>query len=367
MFGLLEIRRNRAKFTLLTFAVALIAFLMIFLSALSVGLIQSITGAINGLKADALVYSADARGNMQTSRITPGQLSQISALPGVASASPVATTTVSTTEPLSNDSDAVQVFTTTTGDQAGAAQRLVDGQLPTSAGQAAVDASGVEIGSTITIKDGPTLTVVGILKGAQFAALPTAYTTFDTYSQIFRQVNPVAVSVPTNAVAVTAQPGVTTVTLQNEINSSVAGVESFTISDAAAAIPGAESITQTFGILILLALVSGVMVVGFFFLILTVQKMRTLTVLRAIGASGARLGGALFLQITVAVLVGGALGAFGAVGALGGLSAAIPVTVSPALAIGCVVAVWLGSCVAGAISLRRILRIEPALAVGGVG
>ena len=62
-----EISRAKLRFGLLTGAVALLVFLVLLLSTLSSALIRSLTGAVEGLDADVLVYSAAARDNLQAS------------------------------------------------------------------------------------------------------------------------------------------------------------------------------------------------------------------------------------------------------------------------------------------------------------
>lgn len=364
MLTWLEIRRNKLRFSLLTSAIALIAFLMIFLTALSFGLITSITGAINGLNADLLVFSKDSQASLQISRIAPGQVEQVAAVPGVASAAPIATTTVSTESNLSSSGNSLQLFASPSNG-AGAPTGLVAGELPTRAGEVAIDAQKIELGTTIQVVGGPQLTVVGLMKGAQFAGLPTGYTTFATYSDVFAAVTPGAGAAPVNAIAVTTAPGSSAETVSAAIQQDVTDVVVESKAGAAAAIPGATSITQTFGLLVGLCLISGVVVVGFFFLILTVAKLRSLTVLRAIGASTPALARALFGQITVVVVAGGLVGTVLAMGAIRGLSAAIPVSVSPMVALGCCGAILIGAYVTGAISVRRLARIEPAQALGG--
>lgn len=360
----LEIRRSKLRFILLTSTIALIAFLMIFLSALSVGLISSVSGAINGLNTDLMVFSSDSRANLQASRLSPDQVLEISETPGVTSAAPLATTTVSTTADFSTGGNSLQLFATPT-EGAGTPSGLVAGRLPDGPGEIAIDAPKVEIGATIQVVDGSELTVVGLMKGAQFAALPTAYATFATYSQVFRAVTPGAAGEPINAVAVNTDGSNPEVAAS--IANRVQGVAAYQKSEVAAAIPGASSIRRTFGMLIVLCLISGVVVIGFFFLIMIVSKVRSLTVLRAIGASTRSLAGVLFGQITVVVLVGGVVGFGLALGAISGMSASIPVAVTPQVALGCGLAILLGAYLAGLVSLRRIVSIEPASALTGGG
>ena len=63
------------------------------------------------------------------------------------------------------------------------------------------------------------------------------------------------------------------------------GVEALDRDTAVASLPGVSSIQQSFAIILGLAFVVVILLTGFFFLIITVQKMSSLTLLRAVGAS----------------------------------------------------------------------------------
>ena len=81
--ALTEMRRAKLRFGLLTAAVALLVFLIVFLSSLSGALLRSFTGAIESLPADGLVYSETARANIQASRLEPTVTEQVAAVEGV--------------------------------------------------------------------------------------------------------------------------------------------------------------------------------------------------------------------------------------------------------------------------------------------
>ena len=101
-----------------------------------------------------------------------------------------------------------------------------------------------------------------------------------------------------------------------------------------------------------------------FFLILTVQKLKSFTLLRAIGASTARLSGVVAAQIAIVVLLAGLVAVLLTYGAVQGLSTGIPVSLSPVLVIGTVGSVLIFSLMSGLLSVRRIARLDPATAAG---
>lgn len=360
--ALLEMRRAKLRFGLLIGAVSLLIFLVLFLSALSGALLNSFTGAIKNLDADVLVYSSSARDNIQGSRLEPKVVSQVQSVPGVAAAGGIATTTSSATLPDGKGEVALFGFTP---NSPGAPTGISQGRLPNATNEAAVDVPGATIGSSITLlPSNIELNVVGLLTGAQFNAAPTAYVDLTSYQSAIKAANPNAPFVPLNAVAVQTSPGANPETVAASVATLVPGTTGYTIDSAVAKIPGVSSVSQTFGILVGLTFIISIVVIGFFFLILTVQKLRVFTLLRASGASPGRLAGSVVFQITTVDLLASAVAIALVWGALKGTSSGIPVALEPQLTVVTVLAVWIFSMAAGLLSIRRIRSIDPATAAG---
>jgi putative ABC transport system permease protein len=360
--GLSEVRRAKLRFGLLTAAVSLLVFLVLLLTTLAGALVGSLTGALAGLQADGLAYASDARDNIVASRLDPSAADAVAAVPGVAAAGSVGTFT--TRADVAGSPTDVQVFGFQPG-APGSPGGLSDGRLPDAEGETAVDGGGVDIGDTIVLEPaGLPLTVVGLLRGAQFNGIPTAYVVLDTYGEAVEAANPGLPFVPVNAVAFDVTEGTDPAQVAAEVTATVPGAVGYTRDGAVASIPGISSITQSFGILVGLTFIIGIVVIGFFFLILTVQKLRAFTLLRAIGASTASLSTTVALQITLVVLVASAIAVGLTLLAVQGLNTGIPVTLDPVLISITVMAVLAFSLLAGLLSIRRIARIDPATAVG---
>lgn len=357
-----EVKRAKLRFGLLTGAVALLVFLTLLLTTLSGALIGALVGALDGLKADGLVYSDTARDNISASRLPIETVDAVAAVPGVAAAAGIATLT--TAADVKGAAVDMQVFGIDPSGP-GAPSGLADGRLPAAPGEAAVDGGGVVIGDVVTLDpSGVELTVVGVLRGAQFNAIPTAYANLDTYSEIVSRSFAGLPFVPINAVAFDFADGVQSGEVIAAIESAVTGVRGYTRADAVRLIPGIDSITQSFGILVGLTFIIGIVVIGFFFLILTVQKLKAFTLLRAIGTTTGRLALSVSLQIAFVVLLASVIAVGLVLLAVQGLNTGIPVTLQPATIIVTVLAVLIFSLIAGLLSIRRIVRIDPASAVG---
>ena len=109
------------------------------------------------------------------------------------------------------------------------------------------------------------------------------------------------------------------------------------------------------------------LVIGLFFLIITLQKARTLTVLRAIGARSRTLIWALMVQVLVVAGLGVGLGtllflpvSFLRVGSL-------PLRFDVRAVAGWGLGILLLGVASAWFSARRVLRIEPAEALSGGG
>lgn len=357
-----EVKRAKLRFGLLTGAVALLVFLTLLLTTLSGALIGALVGALDGLRTDGLVYSDTARDNIAASRLPAATIEAVAGVPGVASAAGLGTLT--TAAVVDGEQIDMQVFgVDSTGP--GAPSGLADGRLAEAPGEAAVDGGGVAIGDVIVLDpSGTQLTVVGLLRGAQFNAIPTAYTDLATYEQIVSLSFPGLPFVPINAVAFDIAEGSDSASVLTAIDNAVPGTQAYTRADAVALIPGIDSITQSFGILVGLTFIIGIVVIGFFFLILTVQKLKAFTLLRAIGTTTGRLALSVSLQIAFVVLLASVIAVGLVLLAVQGLNTGIPVTLEPATIIGTVLAVLVFSLLAGLLSIRRIVRIDPATAVG---
>lgn len=361
--ALTEMRRAKLRFSLLTAAVALLVFLVIFLSSISGALLRALTGAVESLPADGLVYSEASRANVQASRLDPSVTSAVAGVPGVAAASPLSV--LSANAAVAGVDDELQLIAFQPGGP-GQPNGLREGRFPTSETEVAIDASeaDVAIGETVVVNGSTTpLTVTGTLIGTQLGT-DTAWVTLAGYDRLLRELNPGLPVVPTNVVAFWVDEGADPSAVAAQVQQAVADTRVLTLPEAVDAIPGVESVGQTFGLLVGITFVIGVVVVGFFFLILTVQKLRSFTLLRATGASTRSLAAAVTTQIGAVVLSASALATALSWVALRGLSSSLPIRIDPLTTSGVVAAVLLASLGAGLLSIRRIARIDPATAAG---
>ncbi len=374
-----EIRRARLRFALLSGAVGLLVYLILFQQLLLGGLLQGFTGALDAQDAKVLVYGAEARKNVEGSVLPPETVQAIRGVDGVAAAGQLGQGTF-TMLAAAAGKPAEQVDASVFGFEPGlpgAPTRIVQGVLPAGLNEALASkedvAKGFGLGDTVrTEAGGVPLRIVGLTENSRFSVAPTLWVTYPTYEALRRAANPNATAVFPSLVAVQPAEGLTATALAAKISSQVNGAQALTRAQAVSEAPGVAAVQQSFSIILGLAFVVVTLVIGFFFLILTSQKAASLTLLRAIGAPSGYLVRNLVVQVLAVVGAGIALALALLVGSTRGGGGGLPLTINPAT-----VAVTSGAIVvlalAGSmVSIRRVLRLDPhdvvsRQSLGGLG
>ncbi len=143
------------------------------------------------------------------------------------------------------------------------------------------------------------------------------------------------------------------------------GSSTHTLTTAAAvsALPGVESQRTTFRAIIGVTLLVAAIVVALFFALLTLERAALYGVLKAVGASSGQLAGGLFLQSAVTAVAAFVVGGLLACALAAVLPAGIPLQLLPMRALVTLAGIVLAALAGSAISLRRIVRIDPATAI----
>ena len=364
-----EMLRAKVRFGLLVGAIALLVFLILFQQALRDGLITSFIGAIEHQDAPVLVYSTDARRNLQSSTITPELEAQVRAVDGVGAVGRIGQGTYSVTADGSITGAAVIGYEKRS---LGAPETLTAGRYPTADGEGIANESdasaGFDLGDVVTVQPGGyRIRIVGQSKDTNLQASPTIFAKYGTWEQAVQAANPDAQTPLPNALGVRPAPGVTPQQVVTRINAVDDSLEALTRGDAATKAPGVAQVGRSFLVIFFLYALVIPLVIGLFFLIVTLQKARSLTVLRAIGARSSTLVRGLLAQVLVVVGLGVVIGtllflplSFMRIGS-------IPLSFdAPAVGAWAVGILVLGL-ISSWFSARRVLRIEPAAALSGGG
>jgi putative ABC transport system permease protein len=361
--ALRELRRTRRRFLPTTAALSLLVVLLLVLGGLLDGLYIGSTGALRAQESDLVVFDKAARESSLRSRIEPSTRATIEDVDGVEATYGFGVALVGADVPGASEiADAAVI----------GYEGNVDGvPAPPAPGKAWADRSlevrGVEEGAVVRV--GPTripLEVVGWVEDTNYLQQGGLWAEPDTWREVLAESRPGAAvgdDVFQNvwvAVADGADPGA----VAAAIDDATGTTETLTRDDAVLALPGIREqntiFTQIIGVTFLVA----GLVVALFFALLTLERTPMLGVLKAIGASSSQLVGTLLTQTLVVTAIAYAIGGVIAFGLDALIPPDVPIIVTGSRAVFVAVGVFVAAVIGGAISLRRIVRIDPASAIG---
>jgi putative ABC transport system permease protein len=366
-----EMRRALVRFGLLVFAIGLLLFLILIQQALQDGLITAFVGGIRNQSAPVLVYSVDGQRTLQGSFIAPALEKAVRGTAGVGSAARLNQSTFTVRVGDARATDAAIVGSG--APDLGVPTTLSAGRRPAKEGEAVGSAQDFALGDKVTVlaagRDAKpvVITVVGLAGDVQISVTRTLFTDLTTFAAAVRAANPDAAGVPPNAIAVRPAAGVTASELVARINQSSPEADALTRQQAADDAPGVSQVRRSFQVIFLLYALVIPLVTGLFFLIITLQKAGSLTLLRAMGAGAAVLTRSLLVQVAVVmalgIIVGTALYAPLSQAQIGSLTLHFD---GVAVLVWSVLLLTLGLASA-LVSIRRVLRIDPIEATTGAG
>lgn len=365
--ALLELRRRPGRFAAATVILTLLATLLLLLGGLLDGLTANSTSALAAQPGDLIVYSADARKTLDASRLDQKIRDRIEAVDAVSEVGGLGVSQMGARVPGNEPRDlaAVALFGYEIAPD-GVPDPPEDGDAYA---DRSLEAAGVAEGDTLQL--GPARTpirVIGWVENLSHGGSGSLWTTVDTWREAVADNRPDAAVGDDGYQAFVAQAATETDVseLADRIDDATEGAtESLDLATAADSVPGVAEQRRTFDQIIGVTVVIAVVVVALFFALLTVERLSLYGVLKAIGASSSRLLAGLLVQAIVVTAVASLIGTLVAVVFdLAVPAGAIPFRLGPGrilMSIGFL----LGAAVIGcAFSLRRVLRVDPASALG---
>ncbi len=360
MLALIEIKRRKLQFGLVTGVVALISYLIIMVTGLGLGLNEQAGTGLLSLNGDYLAYASNANLSVIRSRLTDEQVADVAAAPGVEQASPVGyIAAVVEYGPDTSDTAA------TLGIMPGtfAEPEVVEGEQLAAPGEVLVDRAwvrlaGTEIGDTLPLPVGfatRDFTVVGVVDQGYFFFQPTIFVSLEDWQTLAYQGDP------------SQRPAASVVLVQgNDLSGTRGdGWEMVTKQEGFRNIEGVQAQQSTVNALRYMGLLIGMLVVGVFFYVITLQKVSLLGILKAIGASGTFLVTQGLLQVFL-VALGGALISVGLALLTEATllsSDAVPIMFTPGALLTSSASVVVGGLVGAALSVRQVAAIDPIIAM----
>jgi len=361
--ALRELRRRFRMFWPTTAALALLVVLLLMLGGLLDGLYLGSTGALRAQKGELAVYSDSARDSVIRSLIDPETRAAIESVDGVEATYGFGVALVGARVP----GETAIADTAVIGYEGN-----VDGvPAPPPPGKAWADkslrADGVSEGDVVKV--GPTripIEVVGFVRDTNFLQQGALWVEPGTWREVLAESRPgAAVGAGSfQTVWVDVATGADRAEVAAAIDEATGTTKTLTRQEAVLAIPGIKEQKATFTQIIGVTFFVSGLVVALFFALLTLERTAMLGVLKAVGASSRQLVTTLGTQTLLVTALAYLIGAAIAFGFSLVIPPDVPITLTVSRAMFVAIGVFVAALIGGAISLRRIIKIDPASAIG---
>lgn len=365
--ALKELIRQPRRFLSVGGALTLLVLLLVVLGGFLDGLELSQTGPYRAHEDSVIVYNDGAERQLGRSRVGPDQRAELESASGVGAVGGLASTfTVAGTQGSTlSELEDIALF----GYELGTF-RL---PAPPAEGSVVIDEqlqriTGIDVGDTLEIGPAAEPVTVAAVVDDITAGAPSVWIGLDQWRQLVASANPGAILPDGVSQALVVQPddsvGSPEALVASLTDAGLDGIDPVTSDEAIGALDVVQQQSSTFRGIIGVTFVITLLVIALFFALITLERMGLYAVLKAIGARTGELLAGVSIQAVgvsvVALIVGFILSAlFVAV-----LPPQLPVRIEPnrlvQIAIGTVLTALVGSL----FTARRILRVDPASAIG---
>lgn len=357
-----ELRRRPQRFVAVTAALVVLTILLLFLGALLDGLYIGATGTFRAQKASLFVYASDANDSAIRSRISPETRAQVEGVDGVTSVGGLGISLLGAEVPGEQDlADAAVI----------GYQQPADGiPAPPPAGSAWADRRlegfGVKQGQTLKVgPQGVPIKVAGWVEDSNYLLQGALWVDPATWRNTQNASRPDSQFAPGEFQILVVDTTGDAAAVAKRIDAATDGAtKTLTKEEAILASPGTRQQKSTFNGIIGVAFVVVGLVVALFFALLTIERVPIYGVLKALGTTTRRLVAGVLLQAIVVAVVAFVVGALVTYGLTLILPARIPLLLQSSRAITTLVGLIITAAIGGALSLRRIARIDPVTAIG---
>lgn len=380
-----ELLRRPRGFAVPAGILVLLALLLLYPSAILDGLNDNTTGALRTAPADLVVYAENAKSSLLRSRIDPRVREQVETADGVAEVSSFDVVLLGALKEGGGKAIGLAVMTS---------ERPIGPDLPAS-GEAYVDSSlretaGLNEGDTVLV--GPLsvpVEVIGFTHDTNLFFQAGMVVAQDTWRQALgADLAPVvddpapgpgapdvpdalappgaaeAPELPDQALFISVEPGADPLAVADAVDEATEGAtNTITPAQAVASLPGMSQQATTFGYIRAVTLGVALVVVGLFLSFVTLERTPLYAVLKALGMSSRQLFTGVVTQVLLITFTA-ALVALAATWGLTHVPLELPTTLRPVRFVETLVALGVTSVVGSVLSLRRVVRVDPASAIG---
>jgi putative ABC transport system permease protein len=373
-----ELWRLRGRFLLVSMVIALITLLVLFIAGLAEGLGAGNIEYLSKLNADVIVYQENSQQSISASRLDRSKLNDVARIDGVQDVGPIGTSSATI---VFADGSLKPFDVSLLGVEPGK-----PGDVPVREGQTFSSRRANEVvvdrntafraklkpGDSVTLKtvqgtneEFYTLQVVGISDGQQFFLRPSVFVPDITWDKIRpKGVEPAGRELAYNVFAVKLSDPAQLKEMQQIIPQRVERVETADIITAYKKTPGYAEQQATLDTQRIFTLIIGVLVIGGFFQIQTLQKVPQIGMLKAIGGRNRTVAVASIFQVTIVTIIGVAIGTALTLLLAANFPVTVPIVFRSTTTTIAIVSLLLIGPIGGLVSVRYSLRIEPLRALG---
>lgn len=363
MVGLLEIRRRKVQFALIALIVTLIAYLVLMINGLGVGLNVLAGSALKSFDADGIAYSEQAGLSVIRSEMGQETVDAIAGGPGVEEAAALGYVAANYIDDKGDVASAAFLGY----DPGTIAEPAIIAGRALEPGEAAglladkrfLRASGLSVGDTVavTVRLRTTeFTIVGEIDEGAFFFQPAVYVLRESWRDL--KYGGLGDAGPVASIVLVKGDGVLATYEDYEVVSK---------STAFANIEGVAGQQSTVQALRFFGYLIGALVIAAFFYVLTLQKVAQIGVLKAVGASTWYVFRQVVIQVLALTVIGVAIAvplAWLTGGALDQLPESVPIAFTTGTFVSTSIILILTGLLGAMISGRQVAKVDPIIALG---
>lgn len=376
--SLKEIWRQKSRFLLISFVVALITILVLFIAGLTEGLAAGNREFLEKVEAELIVFQANTNLSFQASRLDWSKLREIRRVEGVKEYGPIGLSSASIADEGQDEPLKVNLIGIEPGKPGEPPVKAGSGLGGRQAKEVIIDTNiaaqtGLGPDSTLIIKslvgadeELYDLRVVGISNSQQYFVQPSVIVPIQTWDDIKPRAAEEAekTELVFNVVGVKLDDPADWPAMAARLEAQVKDIEAVDRQTAYEAAPGYRQQQDTLNTQRLFTLLIGALVIGGFFQIQTLQKIAQVGMLKAIGASNKTIVITTIVQIVLINIFGVIIGGVGTYVLTQNFPSNIPISFENSVVFSALVSLLLIGPISGLISVRTLLKVEPLTALG---
>ena len=373
-----EMWRNRARFFLVSLVIALITLLVIFLAGLAEGLGAGNKEYLSQLGGELVLYQDRADLTVSSSQLGRSIMNQVRRTEGVTDAGPIGTSATLINYDGAFEPESVSLIGVEPG-RPGEPSVVEGEQLSSIRAKEAVIGrnvalrTGLGVGDTLvvestqgTVDEVYPLEIVGVSDGQQYFLQPSVIVPLYTWDRIRPKgsVGGDSSELTVNVVNVAVENPQQAEQVARQLEADVKNVEVTDRVTAYENAPGYSEQQSTLNTQRGFTLLIGILVVGGFFQIQTLQKVGQVGMLKALGAPNFLVAISATIQIMLTNVIGVTIGALATFGLAAAMPAGIPIIFNGQEVTVALFTLLVIGPLGGLVSIRYLTRVEPLAALG---